>query len=140
MTDFESVADYLPPIVLDIVEIIGFEQTEQLIRKFGGASVRFSCGRFYYPKIVEAVGAENAKLLRHYFGGKQDPYIPRCAEALRMLRNQRFKAEFDQLKAEKMSGRMIMLELCPKFAISERHGWDIIHSFERQTAQQSTLF
>lgn len=140
MTDLESVADYLPPIVLDIVEIIGFESTEQLIRKLGGASVRFSCGQFYYPKIVEAVGAENANLLRHYFGGKQDPYIPRCAEALRMLRNQRFKAEFDALKQQNISGRMAMVELCPKFAISERHGWDIIHSFERQERVQSSLF
>lgn len=135
MSEFESVAEYLPPIVLEIVEIIGFEQTERLIRQLGGASVRFSCGRFYYPKIVEAVGAENAQLLRHYFGGKQDPYIPRCAEALRMLRNQRFKAEFDRLRGENVSGRMIMLELCPKYGFSERHAWDIVHRLSQNTQQ-----
>ena len=139
MSEFESVAAYLPPIVLEIVEIIGFEQTEKLIRKLGGASVRFSCGQYYYPKIVEAVGVENAKLLRHYFGGKQDPYIPRCSEALRMLRNQRFKAEFDKLKSENMSGRMIMVELCPKYGFSERHAWDIIHHFEQRHNQMSLL-
>lgn len=139
MCELESVADYLPQTVLDIIDVIGFEATEQLIRKLGGASVRFSCGRYYYPKVVDAVGVENAKLLRHYFGGKQDPYIPRCSEALRMLRNQRFKAEFDQLKAEKMSGRMIMLELCPKYAISERHAWDIVQRFEA-TTNQASLF
>lgn len=140
MCEFESVASYLPPIVLEIVDIIGFPETEKLVRKLGGASVRFSCGRFYFPKVVEAVGIENAKLLRHYFGGKQAPYIPRCAEALRILRNQRFKIDFEQLKRQGMSGRMIMLELCPKYGISERHGWDIIQHLSLSDASQAPLF
>lgn len=140
MCDFESVADYLPSTILEIVEVIGFANTEKLVRKLGGACVRFSCGQFYFPKVVEAVGIENAKLLRHYFGGKQAPYIPRCAEALRILRNQRFIMAFEQLKNQGMSGRMIMLELCPQYGISERHAWDIIQKGTTLPISQASLF
>ncbi|OOH92186.1 mor transcription activator family protein [Pasteurellaceae bacterium 15-036681] len=140
MCELESVADYLPPIVLEIVDIIGFRETEKLIRKLGGAPIRFSCGAFYFPKVADAVGVDNAKELRYYFGGKESVYIPRCETALRMLRNQRFKSEFDSLREKGMSGRMIMVELCPKFGISDRQGWDVIHSFNQQKVTQDSLF
>lgn len=126
MHEFEQVEAYLPPVVKEMAELIGFPATEQVIKHFGGVDFHFSQGLRYFPRLIEVLGAETAEKLRGYFQ-RERLYIPRCDVALKMLRNQRFKVEFAQIKAEKqISGHLAMLELCPKYGISERHAWDIL--------------
>ncbi|WP_439258322.1 mor transcription activator family protein [Lonepinella sp. BR2271] len=121
-----DVAELLPDVVLEMVDLIGFAQTEKVIRAFGGVSFRFSDGAVYFPQLVELIGRESAVKMREYFRAEH-VYIPRCEVALRALRNGQFKAEFDYLtQAEGKSGRQAMLCLCPQFGISDRLGWDIV--------------
>ncbi|MBE2895474.1 mor transcription activator family protein [Pasteurellaceae bacterium HPA106] len=138
--ELKDVQDYLPEVVLEMVELIGFVDTEKLINAFGGTTFRFTDGQYYFPKLVEAVGRESAVALRKYFNIEQ-VYIPRCEVALRLLRNYRFKADFDWLtESNGKSGRLAMLELCPKYGVSDRAGWDILRKMSSATTNQSALF
>lgn len=141
MNDFKQVASYLPPIVQEMMEVIGFEATEQLVRKLGGTPIRFSYGEHYFPRLVEAIGQKSAEKLQHHFD-REVLYLPRCAIALRIMRNQRFVAEFERLRDEGVSGRMAMLTLCPKYGISDRQGWAIVKGLHQSSEpiSQGILF
>lgn len=135
MDHFEDVAECLPPVVLDMVDLIGFPETEKLVKAFGGVSFRFTDGVVYFPKLLKLLGKESAVKLRQYFRSEQ-VYIPRCDAALRILRNRRFKADFDYLtSAQGESARMAMLTLCPKYQISDRYGWKIIKTANTHSSQ-----
>lgn len=140
-TDIENVAEYLPNVVHEMVNIAGFSDVEKIIKRFGGSRFRFSDGIHYFPKLKELIGKESAIKLRTHFQS-EEIYIPRCDVALRVLRNQRLKADFDYLtQREGKSGRMSMLEICHKYKISDRQAWDIVYSLQREPkAQQTTLF
>ena len=83
----------------------------------------------YFPRLKKAlIGQESAVKLRHYFQA-EEVYIPRCEVALRSLRNERLKADFDHItQTEKKSGRTAMLELCPKYKLCDRQAWEIIYA------------
>ena len=122
----EDVAELLPESVQQMIDIVGFPAVEKIITHFGGATFKFTDGTYYFPKLKELIGMESAVKLREVFRG-DGLYIPRCQAALRVLRNYRFKAEYDYLTQTKhTSGRMAMLELCPKYQISDRSGWEIV--------------
>ncbi|OOF50285.1 mor transcription activator family protein [Rodentibacter genomosp. 1] len=122
----EDVAELLPESVQQMVDLVGFPTVEKIITHFGGATFRFTDGVHYFPKLKELIGLENAMKLREVFRGEW-LYIPRCQTALRVLRNYHFKADYDHLtQTKKTSGRMAMLELCPKYQISDRKGWEIL--------------
>ena len=137
---FERVAGYLPEIVLEMVELVGFGDVEKIIHRFGGTTFRFTDGAVYFPRLKELIGLESAVKLRHYFQA-EEVYIPRCEVALRLLRNERLKADFDYItQTEKKSGRTAMLELCPKYRLSDRQAWEIIRAHPRPSYQQTPLF
>lgn len=138
----QDVADSLPDVVLEMVDLVGFEVTEKIIKHFGGISFLFSDGAVYFPRLKEVIGMENATILRRYFRS-EEVYIPRCEVGLRLLRNQRLVNEFlIKTQTEQKSGRAAMLELCPKYAISDRQAWDIVRTAQRNSplAEQSSLF
>ena len=137
--ELQDVADLLPPIVHDMIELVGFNDTEKLIKAFGGLTLYLTDDNAYYQKLVELLGEQSAVKLRDVFYAEY-VYVPRCEVALRTLRNQQFKADFDFLTQEKkISGRQAMIELCPKYHFSDRCGWDIIYK-ARKTAEQQALF
>ncbi|BFU64730.1 Mor transcription activator family protein [Rodentibacter abscessus] len=122
----EDVAELLPESVQQMVDLVGFPTVEKIITHFGGATFQFTDGIYYFPKLKALIGMESAVKLREVFRGDK-LYIPRCETALRVLRNYRFKADYDELtQAQKKSGRIAMLELCPKYQISDRRGWEIV--------------
>ncbi|HDR1020968.1 TPA: mor transcription activator family protein [Pasteurella multocida] len=141
MSEFREVSEYLPDVVHQMINAVGFHDVEKIINKFGGTSFRFSDGEHYFPKLIEVIGEKSAVTLREYFCA-EIVYIPRCIVALRMLRNQQLKADFDYLTSEeKKSGRLAMLEICPKYKISNRQAWEIINSFRRENKiKQHALF
>lgn len=133
----EDVKECLPSIVHEIIEQIGFVDAGKLVEEFGGVTFCFTDGRCYFPKLIQCLGRESAVKLRDYFRHEQ-VYIPRCDAALRLLRNVRFKADYDILtQAQGKSGRVAMLELCPQYGFSDRYGWDVIRKLSLTTAQQS---
>ena len=122
----EDVAELLPETVQQMVDLVGFPTVEKIITNFGGATFRFTDGVHYFPKLKALIGLESAVKLREVFRGEW-LYIPRCQTALRVLRNYRFKADYDYLTQHlNKSGRMAMLELCPKYQLSDRSGWEIL--------------
>lgn len=124
--NLEDVAELLPETVQQMVDLVGFPAVEKIITNFGGATFRFTDGAYYFPKLKALIGLESAVELREAFRGEW-VYIPRCETALRVLRNYRFKADFDCLTQHlNKSGRMAMLELCPKYQLSDRSGWEIV--------------
>ncbi|WP_410685679.1 Mor transcription activator family protein [Avibacterium paragallinarum] len=142
MSHFEDVADCLPPVVLEMVDLVGFDVTEKIVRHFGGVCFLFSDGTIYFPRLKSLVGLENATILRQYFKS-EEVYIPRCDVALRTLRNTRLVNEFlIKTQVEEKSGRAAMLELCPKYALSDRQAWEIVRNAQRNSplATQSSLF
>lgn len=131
MQKLEQVAALLPEIVREIVDIIGFADTEKLIRAFGGLEFFFRKGEVYYPKLIDVLGEDVAEQLYQYFKGER-VYLPRCDIALRALRNARFRTEYHYLtQNEQKSGRQAMIALCPKYQISDRMGWEIVRQSHR---------
>lgn len=129
MISIKDLQHLLPPIILEIIEIIGINDTLKLIKVIGGTSFKFSVGAKDCPRyriLCEAIGTtQTSKLLERFRGS--DEYIPRCEAALRAARYEQFKHEFLHLtQFEKKSARMALLELCPKYQITERTGWKII--------------
>ncbi|WP_018652745.1 Mor transcription activator family protein [Actinobacillus capsulatus] len=141
MCEFESVEVYLPEVAKEFVTIVGLPATEALVKRFGGLGFYINFGTSFYKMIVETIGKELADKLTQYLQNCF-VYVPKCDAALRVLRNKQFYKEFLQLTEEQgMSGRKAMLQLCPKFKLSDRHGWEIVYSFRRTSqAQQQALF
>ena len=131
---------YLPEIVQDIVDVIGYASTEALLRAIGGTTFAFGRGVKDTPRLqilIKAIGAAKTYQLLAVFGGSEE-YIPRCDKALKMLRNIRFKEDYLQLKLAGKSATMAIMELCPKYGITDRTGWDIIRI--ESLSKQQDLF
>lgn len=140
--NLQDVAELLPPVVLEMVDLVGFDVTEKIIRHFGGVCFLFSDGSIYFPRLKALIGSENATTLRRYFKS-EEVYIPRCDVALRTLRNTRLVNEFlIKTQVEGKSGRAAMFDLCPKYALSDRQAWEIVRDAQRRSplATQSSLF
>lgn len=122
----EDVRRYLPETMQEIVNIIGVENLEKFLNNFSGSTIRFTRGDVYFPLLENCLGAELAGKLVDYFE-HEFVYIRRCHVALRILRNYRFKAEYDYLTQDKgMSGRQAMIVLAPKYQLSDRALWGIL--------------
>ena len=70
-SELESVAGYLPEIVLEMVDLVGFADIEKIINQFGGTTFRFTDGAVYFPRLKSLIGAENAIKLRNYFRAEE---------------------------------------------------------------------
>ena len=78
----------LPPILQDLVELIGLHPTMQLVQAYGGV-------RLYVPKLeldgdhslVRLIGSEAAKKLQAMYGGEPHFDIPKAERALRAVRD-----------------------------------------------------
>ncbi|HHT7695718.1 Mor transcription activator family protein [Pasteurella multocida] len=101
---------------------------KRLLKDFVELHLSLSSPPFYFDLLKDLIGEDNAEKRRQYFLGCE-VYIPRCEVALRVLRNRRFKADFDYLtQEEKKSARKAIFELCPKYQISDRQSWEIVSS------------
>ncbi|WP_347253475.1 Mor transcription activator family protein [Leminorella grimontii] len=128
--DFEQLRDLLPPVVLDIIDLIGYRDTETLIKKLGGVSFPVGVsarkrGNRRAAVLIDTLGADVATKIEQRFGGEV-LYIPRCEAALREWRNRAFIAQYRQKIAAGESGRFALMELCPRFNLSDRQAQKII--------------
>jgi len=128
--DLEDVRELLPAVVLELADLIGYRHTLTLIERLGG--VTFPVG-----KNIRHSGNRRADVLADTlpdsavahvvarFGG-ESLYIPRCAAALRELRNRRFLVEYHALRGRGESGRFALMLLCPRFGFSDRYAQRLI--------------
>ena len=142
MPTLEDTKQYLPPIVCDIADIIGFPATENLIKAIGGTSFSFGQGIRDTPRLrilYGAIGQPNTHKLLAMLGGEIE-YIPRCDKALKLMRNSRFKTEYMALRESGTGATMAVTILAPKYGISDRSAWKIINSHEGPITRQKDLF
>lgn len=140
--DLNRVRALLPETMVQIVDAIGVQAAHDLVKAIGGARFKFGKGKNDTPRLnmlFSAIGEAKTYELLRVFGG-EELYVPRCEEALRELRNERFRAEFaDLTEAKGMSRLMAMSVLCPKYQISDRTGYTIVGS-RHAAAEQQPLF
>lgn len=141
--EFKRVRHLLPETVQGIVDVIGLQATMALVKAIGGARFKFGKGKEDTERLhilFASIGeAKTYELLRVY--GGEELYVPRCENALREMRNERFRNDFLNLtEVEGKSGLMAMTELCPKYGISERTGYTIVRSGCEPVSHQNTLF
>lgn len=140
MCEFEDVEVYLPETVKEIVEVIGLPAAVALVKSFGGTGFYLTQNGLDYERAVSAIGEELAKKLTAYYH-RAYLYLPKCDVALRVLRNRAFNADFLALTGSGKSGRAAMIDLCGKYKISDRQGWEIVYSFRRRpNHRQGLLF
>lgn len=143
--NLQQVTELLPPVVIQIADLIGFPATERLLSAFGGTTFPIgkglrALGAQRAALLRDTIGDHNAKILFKNFGGFP-LYLPRCEQALRELRNQRFLAEFHAIRQDGTSSLMAMTILCPKYGFSDRTGWNLL-SLQKNSASsvQDSLF
>lgn len=139
--DFENVRDLLPDVVLELIELIGYRETLLLVDNLGG--VTFPVGKNVRQRgnrradvLAGVVSADAVNKIVARFGGDY-LYIPRCAAALRELRNQRFLSDYEAMLATGESGRFALMTLCPRYGFSDRYAQRII---ARPRSTQIPLF
>lgn len=133
--------DYLPESIQEIVGVIGLADTEKLVKAVGGTRFKFGKGKQETARLKllqQTIGETQTEKLLAVFGGDV-MYIPRCQLALQKLRNQRFRAAFDDLIANGTSKAMALLQLCPEYGISQRTADSILKERET-TVSQGQLF
>ncbi|HHL0433577.1 Mor transcription activator family protein [Klebsiella quasipneumoniae subsp. similipneumoniae] len=143
--NLQQVTELLPPVVIQIADLIGFPATERLLSAFGGTTFPIgkglrALGAQRAALLRDTIGDHNAQLLFKNFGGFP-LYLPRCETALRELRNQRFLAEFDSVRQEGTSSLMAMTLLCPRYGFSDRFGWELLSKRKKSlSTRQQSLF
>lgn len=141
--DLKKVKDLLPPVVIELTELIGYPATESLIKQLGG--ITFPVGKCLEDMsplraelLIAAVGKENALTLCKIYGGGL-VYLPRCDAALRQLRNQSFLDELAALRDSGTSMLMALTGLCPRYGFSDRYAWKLL-SRKALYQEQCNLF
>lgn len=90
----EAYIDLLPPILQDLVELIGLPLTMTLVEKHGGT-------RLFVPKrdvtddhpLVRHIGTKATQKLIDAYGGAEHFDIPLALRALKAVRNAQIRAE-----------------------------------------------
>lgn len=128
--DLAEIEDLVQPIVREFITLLGYQDTEKLIQKFGGITFRVRKGKRLKDNrrreiLVEHLGEEVTKKLEGYFGG-EDVYIPRNMHALREYRNQHFLNDYYALIEKGESARFALLKLCPIYGVSDRWAQNLV--------------
>jgi len=131
----ESVAALLPDSVQQIAVLIGLAHTLKLIEAFGGTTFPVSknrrrMGQIRYEALAEVVGVDAADTLTHHYGGDMLA-IPKCAQALRELRDRRLRADFDLLTC---NGGAVpaVTQLARRYRLTERHVWRLLNQTDHE--------
>jgi hypothetical protein len=142
--ELDKIKAFLPPVIIEIAEIIGYESTQELVSKMGGVTFSIVRGvrefsQIRYNMLINVIGEDKAKLLIERFNG-EEIYIPSCVEAFKNYRCEMFLNELKtQLKSGK-SLRLAITELCPRFEISDRTAWRLLARENLTDADQHCLF
>lgn len=122
--ELSTIEELVQPIVHEFINLLGYQDTEKLIEKFGGMTFRVRKGKRLKDNrrreiLIEHLGEDVTKKLEGYFGG-EDVYIPRNTHALRAYRNQRFLNDYYALLETGESARFALMRLCPNYGVSDR--------------------
>ncbi|MCG8993238.1 DNA transposition protein [Laribacter hongkongensis] len=125
----ESVQHLLPEMAKLIAELIGLPKALKLIEAWGGTTFPVSKnkrreGQIRYEALAEVVGVDAANILTCHFGGEVLS-IPRCAVAMREIRDRMIRAEFDQATCD-MPAVHAVNQLARRYQMTERNVWMVL--------------
>ena len=141
----EQLQHLLPEMAQLIASLIGLPRALKLIEAWGGTTFPVSKnqrrqGQIRYEALAEVVGVDAANILTRHFGGEVLA-IPRCAAALRAMRNQQIRDSFDTLTRHHPASHAVH-QLARQYQITERQVWSVLKTATDRTAgeQQGLLF
>jgi len=131
----DLITEYLPASVLEFARVIGLESSITLCRELGGVNIRIPVRESsrVAQHLIRVVGREKALLMMSEFGGTgEEFFIPRCSQAIRILRNREIVGAFDRLTME-MSSQDAVTELSIKYRLTYRQIENIVSSSATDT-------
>ncbi|WP_231879816.1 Mor transcription activator family protein [Crenobacter luteus] len=140
----ESVRHLLPETARLIADLIGLPKALQLIEAWGGTTFPVSKnqrrdGQIRYAALAEVVGVDAAAILTRRFGGEVLS-IPRCAVAMREVRDRMIRAEFDTLTREHPAVHAVN-QLARRYQMTERNVWVVLKKTDQVgETRQAVLF
>jgi hypothetical protein len=139
----ELPATALPRFAQELVRLVGYKATMELIRHFGGQRIRFAKteGSAAFEALSEVVGPHAARVLGESLGD-EERYIPKCFRAMKALEKRQIVARFDAQLAAGFGSRAACNLLAGEFGKSYRAIEIIVHSPlpEVEAPQQAALF
>jgi len=143
--DIDQVEALLPRQILDIARAVGMPTAMRLVDELGGTSWEFAKGSnrnglIRVAALADILGEDAARLLTQHMGGEKI-YIPRCAEALRRLRDLGIHRQFEQEVRKGVSANAAVAALARENKLSDRWIWEILKQpLGQEEAPQGTLF
>lgn len=140
----EQLQELLPAQVREIARIVGLPNAMRLVNELGGTSWEFALGanrdgQIRIAALGDIVGEEAAALLTSHMGGDKI-YIPRCAAALRRVRDLEINRQFEQAVREGVTANTVVAELARAYKLSDRRVWIILKQPLSEPVQQPGLF
>ncbi len=120
---------YLPAVAQELAEAVGLPKALRLVETLGGTTFpvpkrETKQGELRFAVLSDVVGVEAAEVLvRRY--GSTDLYIPKCAEAMRRLRDAAICREYDTL-IQSTSGNEAVQRLARSHRLSDRQIFNIL--------------
>lgn len=117
----EITMDDLPDQAREIANLVGLEDTLRLVSVYGGMPLAFSDDRqdevgTRRDIIAKLLGKKKAATFFKHFANRI-VYIPRCASALKKVRNKLICVDSDKLSVPELVG---------KYQLTERQIWNIL--------------
>ncbi len=116
-------AHLLPDNAKELVNLLTLPVTLKLVEAYGGThfpvpKTARAEGQ-YFAALSEAVGVDAAGTLVRRFGNTR-LYVPKCAKALRALRDANIRADYDKSCAELGHNATVNNVLVPKYGLCDR--------------------
>lgn len=127
----EEMVDLFPPIFIEIVECIGLDNTLLVVNSFGGLDFPLprgfnDCKRG--QKLIDCLGHDVAMRFMGVFGGER-LYIPRCDDALRVVRNRNFCKVIDDAMHAGQGKKDAVQSYAYEFGFSERNAYKVLKKY-----------
>lgn len=122
----------LPQTAQDIVDVIGMDAAMALVRRYPGIPLKVPKGRRLDGAMVQRLSSEIGpdaamKFIRHYKG--EVVVIPRCADALRAMRNKQIIAQY--------GNGVTVADLARKYKLTVRQIRSVLNSPDVAVAVQN---
>lgn len=137
--DFAGVAHLLPDSIRALITLIGFEETQALIRHLGGTTYPLRLGRTsgslsrlaYLEEIIGGTALD--KLVTAM--APTDLFIPKCDNALQELRDRHIRRAFDRQTARGTPAYEAVNDLARAHGLTDRHVWRVLKKADNEAVQ-----
>ncbi len=119
----------LPPVIVEIIRLIGHGKAMALVHEFGGQNLRFPKGEggALWAALVECIGERATRALCAALGG-EEVYIAFCLLALKQDRNRKMIARYEKLIKQGHSSRGAVSIMVQEYKLSYRQIEKIINA------------